>query len=77
MKFQTENGTWYEIIKAKMIWRRLGSTPKSGSTRRSCGRLLVWPIIAVGAPAILQDEDILPGHSAHAVITSPVKQVIE
>ena len=77
MKFMTENGTWYEINKEAMTWKRLKGTDRSGNTRRDEGKLTHWPEIKMGESAILQDKDVLEGMTHHGVITSHVVVIKE
>lgn len=77
MLFKTENGTWYRLDHSRMTWERVVSTDTSGSTRREGGKLIKWPDVQVGHPAVMQDEDILPGCTHHAVVTSLVTEIRE
>lgn len=77
MLFKTENGTWYRLDRTLMTWARVVSTQTSGKTRREEGKLTKWPQIQVGYPAVIQDEDVLPGCTHHAVVTSLVTEIRE
>jgi hypothetical protein len=76
-RFRTENGTIYEVDKQAMGWRRISSTPDSGFTRHDGGRLVQWPELEAGARAELFDDDILPGHIMHCVLTSKIVAIWE
>jgi hypothetical protein len=75
--FTTENGTRYELDQEQMTWTKLSTTARSGSIRNSSGHLALWPTIKMGEPAILEDDDVLPGCAQHLVRTSNVVMIAE
>lgn len=81
LKFKTENGTWYKVTwsdKSKRgWWERLSSTLQSGRTRNNKGRLVSKPLVKLGAPALMYDEDVQKGYVRHAIQTSYVTEIVE
>jgi hypothetical protein len=75
LQFTTESGTVYQLDQADMTWNRMFKAKMSGHTRQEGGTLTEWPDIQIGKQAFLFDTDILPGHVAHAIQTSIVREI--
>jgi len=75
MRFQTENGSIYDLDQEKMTWKRLFASSQSGSIRAEQGELLFWPEIKVGQTALLEDTQIRRGWNGHIVETSKVTEI--
>jgi hypothetical protein len=72
LRFRTINGTVYELNRPEMTWKRISRTHSSGITRKDFGRLINWPDIKIGHPAMLFDTDVKVGFTHHMVYTSEV-----
>ena len=63
VRFQTETGSAYELLRAAtgaMSWSRLSATMASGILRDERGALLEWPEVVVGGRCFLLCEPINP-----------------
>ena len=76
MRFQTENGSIYDLDQEKMTWKRLFASSRSDSIRAEQGELLFWPKIKVGQTALLEDKNVKgPTYLGHIVETSKVMEI--
>jgi hypothetical protein len=79
MRFKTESGSEYHIWDDQnglIFWERTRTTDASGDMRSERGRLLEMPTPTVGLRCALFDTSVLPGHVAHAVLTSVVTEIL-
>lgn len=63
VRFQTETGSVYELLRAAegaMTWSRLSATMASGTLRNERGTLLEWPEVVVGGRCFLLCEPVNP-----------------
>jgi hypothetical protein len=78
VRFQTETGSVYEIVRDArgMRWRRLTATLGSGPLRNDGANLLSWPEVRVGERCSLPSESLAPPFP-RLVFTSVVVAILE
>ncbi|HYK95253.1 MAG TPA: hypothetical protein VE011_05205 [Candidatus Dormibacteraeota bacterium] len=78
VRFQTETGSVYEIVRDTrgMRWRRLTATLASGPLRNDGADLLSWPEVRVGERCSLLSEPFTPPFP-RTVFTSVVVAILE